>query len=403
MAKKKSLRGRLDATMKTINTPTFRRGFSKIDLWCSSCNYAMNRLWSGRFDRSFLFGRNYVFYGESGSGKSLMCAIAAADAQKQHGAMVIWLDVEHATDDDAGQDWLRRAGMNIDDPELFDYISVATLEEIKTVIMETSLAQAAMIKDGDEPQPVVIVVDSWAAALTASQADRVSGKDAGKLVGDMGQKARQTGDVILATTHACAGKPMMVLGVQHVMDNQDGYGRKHKTTGGHKMVYMASGCLILSKKELKNEDAEDASIMERVEERESKMSAEVKKKKSQFVGITATMEILKSRVGKPFEKVEIQIPWETGLDPYSGLFALMQQEGVVTVPSSGWYQYTNTDGEVVKFRKKEFRKHADAIMAAADTDISSAKAVQKEDNPGLIEEDSEDQVENEEQVNDDGE
>lgn len=376
MARKKSFGQRMGKVLSTINTPTFKRGFSKIDLWVSASNFAMNRLWSGRFDRALLFGRNYVFYGESGSGKSLMCAIIAGNAQREHGAYVVWLDVEHANDDEAGKQWLERAGVDTD-PDNFEYVSCSTLEEIKTVIAKTAKEFQKMIdeEDGDlsEVPPVLFVVDSWAAALTESQWEKTGGTDAGKITGDMGQKAKQTGDVINSVTHLCAGKPMMVIGVQHIMDNQDGYGRKHKTTGGNRMIYYASGCLMLTKKELKEEDTENEEVLSHYKKLDESMSKDARKAmgKNRFVGISATMEILKSRVSKPFEKVDIQIPYLTGIDPYSGLFNLLQQEGLITTPSQGWYQYIGSDGAEVKFRKKDFREHADNIMALASEDISA--------------------------------
>lgn len=375
MAKRVSFGSRINKTLSTINSPTFRMGFSNVDMWVSCGNFAMNRLWSGSFNKALLFGRNYVFYGESGSGKSYLCAITAGNAQKEHGAVVVWLDVEHATDDESGRNWLQRAGVDID-PEKLIYTSVSTLEEIKTVISKICVDYRKEIADGatDLP-PVIFVVDSWAAALTESQWDKTGGKEAGKVVGDMGQKAKQTGDVINSITHLCAGLPIMVLGVQHIMDNQDGYGRKHKTTGGNKMIFYASGCLMLTKSELKDEDTEDQSVQDHYKARAEGMSAEARKAmgKNKFVGIKSTMEIIKSRVSKPFEKVEIQIPYLTGLDPYSGLMNLLQQEGTITVPTMGWYQYINSEGVPVKFRKKDFREHADIIMSVASQDLTVAQ------------------------------
>lgn len=375
MAKKRpSFASRAGKILSTINSPTFRTGFSKVDLWVSSSNYAMNRLWSGTFDKALLFGRNYVFYGESGSGKSLFCAIMAGNAQKEHGAYVVWIDVEHANDDDAGHKWLQRAGIDTSE-ESFMYTSASTLEEIKTVIAKISRDYQAEIKAGNAEHlpPVVFVVDSWAAALTDSQWEKAGGKDAGKVVGDMGQKAKQTGDVINAVTHLCAGLPLMVIGVQHIMDNQDPYGRKHKTTGGNKMLYYASGCMMLTKNELKLEDSEDPEVIAYYEELHEGMSAEAKKAAGanrQLVGINSKMEIIKSRVSKPFDKVNVQIPYQKGVDPYSGLFVLLQQEGTITVPSVGWYQYIGEGGKEVKFRRADFLKHADDIMKFADQDIS---------------------------------
>lgn len=375
---KKSFKDRMVTTLSTINTPTFRLGFSKIDLWVGASNFAMNRLWSGRFDRALLFGRQYIFYGESGSGKSYISAIIAANAQREHGALVVWLDVEHATDDEAGQQWLQRAGI---DMENLIYSSVATLEEIKKVISKICVDYRKSIDEGDEElQPIVFVVDSWAAAITESQWERTGGKKAGELVGDQGQKAKQTGDVISSINHLVAGTPIMVIGIQHIMDNQDGWGRKHKTTGGNKMIFLASGAMMLTKKELKDEETENEEVVEHYKTLSANMTADARKKmgKNRFVGINATMEILKSRVSKPFEKVEIQIPYLTGLDPYSGLFDLLQQENLVTNPSQGWYQYIE-NGKEVKFQKKSFREHADRIMAAAPVDISAPSEVPVED------------------------
>src|SRR5690606_36838269 len=105
-----------------------------------------------------------------------------------------------------------------------------------------------------------------------------------------------------------SGVPIMCIGVQHIMDNQDPYGRKHKTTGGNKMLFMASGCMILSKTELSSDDADMEEIREHYKTLDESMSAEARKKlgKKRLVGITSKMEILKSRVSKPFEKIDIQ-------------------------------------------------------------------------------------------------
>lgn len=365
---------RLDATFKTIESNTFRVGFSEVDLWVDMGNLVLNRIMSGRFDRGLLFGRNYVLFGESGSGKSLIAAIIAANAQREHGAGVIWLDVEHATDDEAGKQWLKNAGLDL---ENLEYLSLGTLQDIKMVISTAVDEYRLAIKKGEDSQPLVIVVDSWAAALTEGQLKHAN---EGKIVGDMGQKAKQTGDVILATTHLTNGLPIMVIGIQHIMDNQDGYGRKHKTTGGNKQIYMASGCLLMTKKELKEEDTNDRTVVEHYKMLNEKMTAELKKKigkDGRTVGITCVVENLKSRVSKPFEKIEMQIPYLTGLDRYSGLFDLCMLEGVVRVSSQGWYEYTKQDGEIKKFQKNSFRDHADDILKVMQPDISDFDATQE--------------------------
>lgn len=370
--RKLSLKDRMEKTLTTISSPTFNLGFSCVDKWISSGNYALNRLWSGRFDRAMMFGRSYIYYGESGSGKSLGAAIACANAQKEHGALIVWIDVEKATDDEAGKQWLTRAGVDVDE---IIYATAATLEEIKKTISSICVDYREMDEEERaEMPPIVFVVDSWSAALTEAQWDQA---EKGVVKGDQGQKAKQTGDLILQTTHLVGSLPIMVIGVAHIMDDTDMYSRrKHKTTGGNKMIYMASGALMLTKAELDSEDVDDDEVKEKYKRLRSNQNAKEKRKKK-FAGIVSTVEILKSRVSKPFEKVQIQIPYDKGLDPYSGLFEVLVQEEIITSPSKGWYAYvdrenpkSDADG-VVKFQKGSFRDHAERLMEISNNDISN--------------------------------
>jgi len=351
----------------TFKSPTINVGFSSIDKWVDMGNFAMNRIMSGKFKEGILFGRQYVYYGESGSGKSLQAAYACANAQKTHDAFVLWIDVEKATDDVAGQKWLQRVGVDLGE-ENFQYITAATLTDCKKAISEMcKMYRDAYLDENDDfDKPMVIVVDSWSAAMTEKQWNEAQ---SGDIVGDMGQKAKQTGDVVQAITHLCSHVPVLVIGVGHVMDNQDMYGPKHKTTGGHKMFYMASGCLMLTKAELKINDAnreiEDEEVSNYYENMKKGMTAKLAKRK-QIIGHVCVIDNLKSRSSKPGQRIEIQVPFNTGMDPYSGLFDLLIYEGAITVPTTGWYQYGPEDSPT-KFRKKDFRKHADAAMEWADS------------------------------------
>ena len=358
---------RRQKVFETIKSPTINVGFSNIDLWVDMGNYAMNRIMSGRFDAGLLFGRQYVYYGESGSGKSLQAAYACAHAQKKHNAFVLWIDVEKATDDVAGQEWLKRTGVDLDE-ENFQYMTAATLGNCKKAVSEMcQIYRDAYLDEKDTfHRPMVIIVDSWSAAMTEKQWDEA--KD-GILKGDMGQKAKQTGDVVQSITHLCSHLPVLVIGIGHVMDNQDMYGPKHKTTGGHKMFYMASGCLKLTKADLKmddtNREIEDKQAALYYEELKKGMTAKHAKRK-QIIGHVCVIDNLKSRASKPGQRIEIQVPFNTGMDPFSGLFDLLIYEGAITVPSTGWYQY-NGEGDGPKFRKADFYLHAEAAMKWADT------------------------------------
>jgi len=63
------------------------------------------------------------------------------------------------------------------------------------------------------------------------------------------------------------------------------------------------------------------------------------------------MVVRKSRFAKPFEKIQVSIPYDKGMDPYSGLFDLCEKKGVL-VKEGNRYAYTATDGTIFKdFRK----------------------------------------------------
>ena len=48
---------------------------------------------------------------------------------------------------------------------------------------------------------------------------------------------------------------------------------------------------------------------------------------TQVKGIRAGCKIMKTRYAKPFESVQIKIPYETGMNPYSGLTDLFEAKG----------------------------------------------------------------------------
>ena len=372
--KKKSFLKRFETTLLTTKSDTLHVGFSKLDMWVSTGSYAINRLMSGRFDVGLLFGRNYVYYGESGSSKSLQAAYVAANAQKDLNADVIWIDAEKATDDEVGKQWLRKAGLDLDK---LSYITGATLADINETISGAVMLYRESAKKKEKMDPLVLIIDSWSSSLTDSQWDQAK---KGKAKGDQGQHAKQIGDSIKKTTHLVHGLPILTLGIAHVYDNQELFGRKHKTSGGNKMIFLASGCLLLTKKELKDVDVEDQSVVEHYEELAGGWDAKFKTKKGKStVGITCIVENLKSRVSKPFEKIEVQIPWMTGMDPLSGLFELLWSEGVITKASPGWYSYKMADGKTKKFQKGSFRKLSEDIMRSADADISDVSDEEEND------------------------
>ena len=87
---------------------------------------------------------------------------------------------------------------------------------------------------------------------------------------------------------------------------------------------------------------------------------------SEVRGIRAACKVMKTRYAKPFESVQVKIPYETGMSPYSGLVDFCEAKGVLT-KSGNRLQYIDKEtGEaILKFRKaweSNENEHLDLIM-----------------------------------------
>ena len=60
---------------------------------------------------------------------------------------------------------------------------------------------------------------------------------------------------------------------------------------------------------------------------------------------------MKTRYAKPFEGVQVKIPYDTGMDPYSGLVDLFEKKGIL-VQQGNRLKYIDSKGvETIEFRK----------------------------------------------------
>jgi hypothetical protein len=60
---------------------------------------------------------------------------------------------------------------------------------------------------------------------------------------------------------------------------------------------------------------------------------------------------MKTRFAKPFEDVQVKIPYDTGMDPNSGLVDLFEKKGIL-VQTGNRLKYVDTTGkEHIEFRK----------------------------------------------------
>jgi RecA/RadA recombinase len=130
-----------------------------------------------------------------------------------------------------------------------------------------------------------------------------------------------------------------LVATNHTYASQDMFDPDDKISGGSGMIYAASIVVAIKKRKLK----EDATGT----------------KTSEVHGIRAACKVMKSRYSKPFENVEIKIPWDTGMDPYSGLVDFFEAKGVLAKNGNKLEYISPETGEVTK----EFRKYWEANEA----------------------------------------
>ena len=81
-------------------------------------------------------------------------------------------------------------------------------------------------------------------------------------------------------------------------------------------------------------------------------------------GIRAACKVMKTRYAKPFEGVQIKIPYETGMNPYSGLIDMFESEGILVKDGNRLAYTSPITGEIIKeFRKNFTNEHLDTMMS----------------------------------------
>jgi hypothetical protein len=78
-------------------------------------------------------------------------------------------------------------------------------------------------------------------------------------------------------------------------------------------------------------------------------------------GIRSGCKVMKTRYAKPFEGVQVKIPYETGMNPYSGLLDLFEKNNVLTKEGNRM-SFVTEDGEVLKFFRKGWESNEDGCL-----------------------------------------
>ena len=135
-------------------------GFHDPTDWVSTGNYALNYLISGDFTKGVPLGKVTVFAGESGAGKSYICAGNIVKAAQDQGIFVVLIDSENALD----EPWLKALEVDTS-PEKLLKLNMAMIDDVAKTINDFMADYRTM--EGEENKPkVMFVIDSLGMLLT---------------------------------------------------------------------------------------------------------------------------------------------------------------------------------------------------------------------------------------------
>jgi hypothetical protein len=77
---------------------------------------------------------------------------------------------------------------------------------------------------------------------------------------------------------------------------------------------------------------------------------------------------MKTRYAKPFEGVQVKIPYKTGMSPYSGLVDLAEKQELLKKEGNSLV-YTTLDGEVIKKFRKAWEANTDGCLDTVMKDL----------------------------------
>ena len=315
-------------------------GFNDPTDWISTNNYALNYLISGDFTRGIPMGKVTVFAGESGAGKSFICSGNLVKNAQEQGIYVILIDSENALD----EAWLHALGVDTSEDKLLK-LNMAMIDDVAKMISEF-VKEYRTLPEEDRPK-VLFVLDSLGMLLTPTDVNQC---EAGDMKGDMGRKPKALTALVRNCVNMFGSLNIGLVATNHTYASQDMFDPDDKISGGQGFIYASSIVVAMRKLKLKEDD--DGN------------------KVSEVRGIRAACKIMKTRYAKPFESVQVKIPYETGMNPYSGLVDMIEAKGLLAKEGNS-LKYTLADGTVIKQFRKAWERNEDGTLDKVMVDFSA--------------------------------
>jgi len=323
-------------------------GFNDPTDWISTGNYALNYLISSDFNKGVPLGKVTVLAGESGAGKSYICSGNIVRHAQQQGIYVILIDSENALD----ESWLHALGVDTSAEKLLK-LNMAMIDDVAKTISEFMKEYKSM----EERPKVLFVIDSLGMLLTPTDLNQF---EAGDLKGDMGRKPKALTALVRNCVNMFGSYNVGLVCTNHTYASQDMFDPDDKISGGQGFIYASSIVIAMRKLKLKT-DADG-------------------NKTTTVNGIRAACKIMKTRYAKPFESVQVEIPYATGMSPYSGLVDLCEAKGILTKDGNR-LKYVSKDGTELKMYRKEWDRNEEGGLDKIMLEFDDSAVVQSNVDP----------------------
>jgi RecA/RadA recombinase len=255
---------------------------------------------------------------------------------------VVLIDSENALD----EKWLHDLGVDTSDSKLLK-LSMAMIDDVAKTI-STFMSDYKSLPDGERPK-VLFVIDSLGMLLTPTDVNQF---DAGDMKGDMGRKPKALTSLVRNCVNMFGSYNVGLVCTNHTYASQDMFDPDDKISGGQGFVYASS--IVVAMKKLKLKEDEDGN------------------KITDVMGIRAACKVMKTRYAKPFEGVQVKIPYETGMSPYSGLTDLIEKKAMLKKEGNSLV-FTTSAGEIIKKFRKAWERNDDNCLDIVMKDFGNQK------------------------------
>jgi recombination protein RecA len=306
-------------------------GFNDPDTWISTGNYTLNYLISGDFNKGIPMGKVTVFAGESGAGKSFICSGNLIRHAQEQGIYPILIDSENALD----EAWLHALGVDTTEDKLLK-LNMAMIDDVAKVISDF-VKEYKTLPEDQRPK-VLFIIDSLGMLLTPTDVNQF---EAGEMKGDLGRKPKALTALVRNCVNMFGDLNLGLVCTNHTYASQDMFDPDDKISGGQGFIYASS--IVVAMRKLKLKEDEDGN------------------KISEVKGIRAACKVMKTRYAKPFESVQVMIPYESGMSPYSGMTDMLEAKGLLTKEGNS-LKYTLGDGTVIKQFRKAWERNENSSL-----------------------------------------